>query len=125
MPSQPTYKQFLTSELARRQAKNPRYSLRTFARAIRVSPGNLSRVLSDKAMLSVATVRGICDALGLSGSEQRPLFTPAEIDTNVYDQIADWYHYAILELTFVEDFRSDPKWIARALNLTDKPEARP
>jgi uncharacterized protein (TIGR02147 family) len=32
--------------------------------------------------------------------------------------IADWYHYAIMELTFARDFDSDPKWIAKQLGLS-------
>lgn len=32
--------------------------------------------------------------------------------------IADWYHYAILELTFARQFKPDPKWIARELGIT-------
>jgi uncharacterized protein (TIGR02147 family) len=32
--------------------------------------------------------------------------------------IADWYHYAILELTFAKKFQSDPKWIARNLGIS-------
>jgi uncharacterized protein (TIGR02147 family) len=32
--------------------------------------------------------------------------------------IADWYHYAILELTRLRDFKPDSRWIARVLGIT-------
>lgn len=32
--------------------------------------------------------------------------------------ISDWYHYAILELTHVSAFRSEPKWIAKSLGIS-------
>ena len=32
--------------------------------------------------------------------------------------LADWYHFAILELTFVNGFKSDPRWIARELDVS-------
>jgi uncharacterized protein (TIGR02147 family) len=31
--------------------------------------------------------------------------------------ISDWYHYAILELTRLQDFQPDSRWIARVLGL--------
>ncbi len=40
----------------------------------------------------------------------------------MYRVLADWYHFAIPELTFVEDFNSDPAWIADELGIT-VPEA--
>ena len=32
--------------------------------------------------------------------------------------ISQWYHFAILELTYVENFQSNPKWIAAALGIS-------
>lgn len=32
--------------------------------------------------------------------------------------IADWYHYAILELTFSKHFKPDSRWIAKELNIS-------
>ena len=32
--------------------------------------------------------------------------------------IADWYHYAILELTFSKGFKPDPRWVAKELNIS-------
>jgi uncharacterized protein (TIGR02147 family) len=32
--------------------------------------------------------------------------------------IADWFHFAILELTRLEEFRCDSRWIARVLDIS-------
>ncbi|MGH9312216.1 MAG: TIGR02147 family protein, partial [Vicinamibacterales bacterium] len=32
--------------------------------------------------------------------------------------IADWYHFAILELTRLDEFRCDSRWIARVLDIS-------
>src|SRR5688572_17118598 len=40
------------------------------------------------------------------------------LQTDAFRVISDWYHYTILELTFVEGFRNDPTWIANKLGIT-------
>ena len=35
-----------------------------------------------------------------------------------FSVISEWYHYAILELTYVSGFKADYKWIARKLSIT-------
>jgi uncharacterized protein (TIGR02147 family) len=41
-----------------------------------------------------------------------------EISVEDFDAISDWYHYAILELTFTRGFSSDETWIARRLGIS-------
>lgn len=135
--------QLLTSELNRRQAGNPRYSLRAFARALETDAGDLSRLLAGKMPLGPDVARRLADALGLQGNEAR-LFvesaleqqkqrraqhtlpqaeaevteTPHLVDHQDFALISSWYHYAILELTYVDGFRSDVPWIARRLGIS-------
>ena len=33
--------------------------------------------------------------------------------------ISEWYHAAILELTFAKDFKSEPRWIASVLGISE------
>jgi len=47
-----------------------------------------------------------------------PELPPARVRNSSYEVIADWHHYAILVLTFVEDFSSEPAWIASRLSIT-------
>jgi uncharacterized protein (TIGR02147 family) len=44
--------------------------------------------------------------------------TPRLVDPDDFAVISSWYHYAILELTYVDGFRSDAAWIARRLGIT-------
>ena len=41
-----------------------------------------------------------------------------DLSISMFKAIADWYHNAILELPFTQNFESDPKWIAKALGIT-------
>ncbi len=40
------------------------------------------------------------------------------MDHDTFAIISDWYHYAILELTHVKDFKSDTIWISKRLGIT-------
>ena len=50
-----------------------------------------------------------------AGAEEPAYF---ELAVDTFNVIADWYHYAILELSKMEGFRSEPRWIAKKLHLT-------
>lgn len=41
-----------------------------------------------------------------------------QVSLDTFAVISDWYHYAIMELTFVAGFRAEPKWIAKKLSIT-------
>lgn len=40
------------------------------------------------------------------------------LGTDEFRIISEWYHAAILELTFAKEFSSDPRWIASALGIS-------
>lgn len=42
-----------------------------------------------------------------------------ELDLDTFKVIADWHHFAILELTEVKGFKSQPSWIAKRLGLPE------
>jgi hypothetical protein len=65
------YRAELTSELDRRKAKNPRYSLRAFARDLGMTPAALSNVLSGRRNLSVDASIEIAEKLGYSPENVR------------------------------------------------------
>jgi uncharacterized protein (TIGR02147 family) len=124
----------LTDELARRRAKNPRYSLRSFARLLKIPPGRLSELLSGKRAFTEDHLARIADALALD-PETRARLATAFVEGNhtltlsdrfeakhtltadEFALIAEWPHYAILSLMHTRDFRPDPAWIARRLGL--------
>ena len=41
-----------------------------------------------------------------------------QLSTDSFYVIADWYHYAILNIIRLDNFKSDPKWIAKCLGLS-------
>lgn len=140
------YTDFLRSRYEERIGANPRYSLRAFARDLAVSPSRLSEILSGKQGLSAASAQKLAKRLRFSvGETQRfcdlvlasdgrskrarasardrletraPTDEVRQLQEDTFRTISDWYHYAILELTRVEGFRSDVGWIAERLGIT-------
>lgn len=42
----------------------------------------------------------------------------ALLAADAFAVMADWHHYAILELTFTKNFQSNPNWIAKKLKIS-------
>ncbi len=120
---------FLQRELVARCKRNPRYSLRAFARTLSCDVSSLSKILRGRRPLGkrLATRFGL--RLGLPPAElQRMLRTTSarspensayrELPVDQFEVISDWYHFAILELMELPAFRPNARWIARRLGLT-------
>jgi uncharacterized protein (TIGR02147 family) len=142
------YRSYLRDELEHRLAANPRYSMRAFARDLKMSPQMLSFVLNRKKSVSPETAAKLADRLNLSPedashfvdlvmlvhSRQAPMkkliefriearaktqdFQYRSIEVEAFKAIADWQHYALLELPQTKGFKSDIPWIARRLGMT-------
>jgi DNA-binding MarR family transcriptional regulator len=128
--------QHLAAELAARRQRNPRYSLRAYARDLRIAPGILSQVLNGKRRLTVAQSNTISRLLGLDGAARAAFATPPRLQRTLparwkggdagvrsladdeFRVIAGWQHYAILGLIETPGFRSEPDWIAERLGLS-------
>ena len=65
----PFHLSLLRQELERRQAKNPSYSLRAFARSLGIDPGALSAILNQRRPLSEAWCDRLVQRLGLSAED--------------------------------------------------------
>lgn len=129
---QTSYVHILKQKFQERLAVNPRYSLRAYARSLRLDAGFLSHVLNHKRKLSVSRAIEIAPALKLSQSEKTFFINLVrlesarneelqneiikdlsknllihkikEMDLQVFSAISNWYHHAIIELTFKEGF---------------------
>lgn len=127
------FRLFLQSELLKRCKANPLYSLRAYARSLRVSPSALSAILNGKRPLTEKTKVRLGLALGLSlgelkkfshadstkkGIKVTPTIRFQQLALDSYAVISDWYHYAILELLRVKSFKPESKWISKALGIT-------
>lgn len=117
---------YLQEELLKRIKNNPRYSLRSFAQALGMNSGSLSRIISGKVKPSKRTLILISERLGVSPDRlSRPdpgksAQTRAHrtLQADLFKAIADWYHYAILELTSLKGFKPDHRWIAMRLGIS-------
>lgn len=117
--------QILKAELAKRCQRNPRYSLRSFARALGISPANLSLILNSKRAASEKTIDRILERINLKPIERNGLRTPANqelpregIDSEVAEQICSWLCYAILSLVETKNFQPSPSWISKRLAVS-------
>jgi uncharacterized protein (TIGR02147 family) len=119
------YQIWLQSEFEKRVKVNPRYSLRAFARLLQLDPSTVSQLLSGKRRASNNMLERLFAKLEVSPEIRQKLLIKQQTGINNYDQISadvfavisDWYHYAILELTFVKNFQSDARWISQQLNI--------
>jgi uncharacterized protein (TIGR02147 family) len=122
-----SFQEILRNELIARNRKNPRYSLRAFAKSLEIQPSALSQMLSGRRPITEKMKLRLGMALGFSATElgqisasskQSRISNYQRIDEDQLDVIADWYHYAILELTYLADFKSDAGWVAKRLGLS-------
>ena len=128
----------LKRELDRRLRKNPRYSLRSFARDLGVSHSLLSLALSGKRNVSrrlglkTAALAGLTpeDTRRLFGAEpgrRAPTSALAEnfrrITLDTFTVISEWYCYALLSLLEIPGAKWEAGDIARRLSITEA-EAR-
>ncbi|MGH9936225.1 MAG: DUF4423 domain-containing protein [Blastocatellia bacterium] len=125
------FRLYLQSELARRLSSNPQYSLRSFALQLGINHSTLSQLLRGKRALTPRMIETLGAQLGLR-PEEIEAFVAREHqagDTVVSREIrwltldtaallSDGSHRAILEMTSMEGFVTDTRWIARALDLT-------
>ena len=136
--------QILKERLSERCRKNSGYSLRAFARDLEISPQRLSHILNGRHGLSPEAALSITKKLGMNESEAAYFCALVEqkharsalvkqeakkklkdiktvykdLSSDHFKIISDWYHFAIMELTLIEGFSSEPKWIAKTLGIT-------
>jgi uncharacterized protein (TIGR02147 family) len=110
--------------------RNPRFSLRSFAKQLGIDHSTLSQVLRSKRRLSARALEAVGKRVGLSEeairaySHSRKKTTPKNppenvrrfhLDLDTFQLLSVWHHYAILELIQIQGFKTDSRWIAHAL----------
>lgn len=130
------YRSWLYEEFSLRCKKNANYSMRSFSKLLNVDSSSMSQILSGKRNVSSKKLTNFIQVLGakpevknalLNFTNSRCVRNQLELhdSTDVYrqmtldsfDLISEWYHSAILELTFVCDFKSSPRWISTKLGI--------
>jgi hypothetical protein len=95
----------LVAELQQRRRRNPRYSMRAFARRLGTHHTTLSLVMQRRRRLTPRAVRQLGARLGLS---------PAEVADACLGENAR----SILRLVADHRFRPDSRWIATMTGIT-------
>jgi uncharacterized protein (TIGR02147 family) len=140
LKTQLSLQQILSKHLIEARLRNPAYSQGALARKAGISPSALSEILREKRRVSPKRAREILEALcvdperidAVLGTMPAKLrrkrfateaFEFKRLEANHFSVISDWYHFAILSLSETQDYRHDPKWIAKRLGIK-VPEAR-
>jgi len=130
-PAPRRFRPFLQEELATRCARNPRYSLRAFARYLKLDHSTLSQLLRGRRRFTARTVERIGARLSLTPTvitqfvelertspESWAARELRQLSRDASRSLAEWHHPAILELTRLTSFRPDVRWIARVLDVS-------
>ncbi len=149
MKAQILIQERLRQRMLEAKLKNPQVSVRGLAKQLKLPAGTVSLVLLGKRKLSSKLAMKFADALYfdpmerarleaafstekkpsrkskgslLSKSETEEKFKPEalKLSADQFHVMKDWYYFAILNLTYTDDFKNEPEWIASRLNL--KPE---
>jgi uncharacterized protein (TIGR02147 family) len=120
--------QLLQRELVERCKKNPKYSLRSFARQLGVSASLLSRVLtgarepsnqfSSKVAASLQWDPSVLKRINSRPNASHRLGEFRDLMVDQFEVLSDWIHYAIFELMETKDFQPNMKWMAARLGVS-------
>lgn len=131
-----------------RCSRNPNYSLRSFARDLELSPAALSGLLNGKKGISEDRAKNIAKKLKLTKPETelfvmcviasygrsppvreraaervesllRQIQSRKRLSLEKFEEIQSWYHFAILELLEVNDYKASVDWFAQKLQISD------
>jgi uncharacterized protein (TIGR02147 family) len=113
--------------------RNPRFSLRSFAKQLGIDHSTLSQVLRSRRRLSARALEAVGKSMGLSEEAIRAYAQSLKkklnsksvsedirsfrFDLDTFQLLSVWYHYAILELIQVQGFTTDSRWIGNTLGI--------
>ena len=123
--------------LSLKQRNNPHYSLRAYARDIGIHPATLSQIINGKRPLPVKDSENVIKKLNLAPKEKAMFLDSLHrrtsslsrikvsedhdrllLDESYYKIIAEWEHFAVLELFHIREFKRTREDIAQRLDLT-------
>ena len=123
----------LNNILKERRERNQNYSIRAFARDLKISSGRMSDILNQKYIPGNSISSRIVKALSLNEEDgkivrqiiensqkaRKELGGAHQLKEDEFSLIADWHHYAILHLMETSNYRDEFSWIADRLNLNE------
>lgn len=115
------------------RAKNPRFSVRAFAKRLGLSAGATNEILKGERRVSIRMADRLAERLALSPLERAEMLKPfaksaaaaenadaddlLKLTADQFEVIAEWTHFAVLSLVKVKGFKDDSKWIAKRLGI--------
>lgn len=143
---QEQYVRILKREYTTRATRNPKFSLRAFAKLLGISPSTLSEISSGKYGVSLLMAKKITMRLGLETKDKELFVNLVEaahgrskikksnarkklhlsnqtvnwnqLDEDRFHLISDWYHVAIMDLISLKDFRVTVESVSKKLGIT-------
>lgn len=126
----------LNTEFKRRKELNPRYSLRAYAKFLNLDVSILSRMMANKSKVSRKILNKLSVPLSITpedyqifeneilneskkSKEKKKNIAIRQLPLEEIKIIQDWYHYVILELTHLDDFEPNSKWISKRLSISE------
>jgi len=137
MDPQKRMHQLLAEDYHRLKQRNSGFSLRAYSRRIGIPSSALSEILSGKRKVTRRVAEKILSKLAIDPLEARKLTTQipiihhkkakstpknpgkdfVELPMDQYLTISEWYYFAILSLSEVEEFDGTPEWISARLGI--------
>lgn len=130
MTAEQNVRQILLNEFLNAQSRNPQFSMRAYSKKVGVTQSAISEILSGKRNITVKMAMKILSGLDVSpdvideimkridkkdGNSDRA-FKPMDIDS--FHLVSDWHYFALLSLAETKNFKSDPVWIAKRLDIS-------
>jgi uncharacterized protein (TIGR02147 family) len=139
------YQTYLQGVFFQKRKQNKSYSLRAFARDLKISPSRLTEIFSRKNGLSSSNASKISEILKHDAEEAEWFHASVEsqhsrselqrkqaidrflkfqtrktkmIRADEFRLISEWYHLSILELLNIKDSELNPQWISAQLGIT-------
>jgi uncharacterized protein (TIGR02147 family) len=140
-----SYRDILKQNFQDRSLVNPSYSMRSFARDLAIAPSSLSEVLNGKKGISPKRsiefaknlklpewqVQYFCDLVAMEHAKSPVIRSEAEmrlkgraqenqvriINQTAMRALTSWIDLAILELTYLKNFKPSSDWIAKSLGI--------
>lgn len=136
--SQIAVQKLLQRKFEELRAKNPRISVRAFAKRLGISASAVNEIIKGERRVSAKMADTLSKRMLLDPSERASLLAEfpervrrlrrtadqaqkraetLRLTADQFHAIADWTHFAILSLVRTADFKSDPSWIAERLGV--------
>ena len=121
---QALFRNYVQEEYLRRKERNPGYSLRSFAKQLKIDVGSLSQFLNGRRQYGFKKLSQLALSLGLDSQHAEKLFANDDkmklefIELDRLHLISKWYYAGILECLALDGFEPNPIWIAGKLNLS-------